>query len=402
MFRRRDAQLRPPPPPPSPPPSPPQHEADEATLHQLLLDMGMPADLASQLPACALSEPLRKLGATKIGHRQRILALMRQKAAAAAVAAAASEPSPPDLTEAAQTSPPSSSSSLSELHVPRRLFTFWHADPSTPKARASADEELVKCCFGLMKRQNPAWEFRVLTPACTDLPPPPVADATALTGAQLADWYRLCALALYGGVYLDATCITLQPLEAWVDLKSDAVQGFTLVSDLDTMESWAIAAPSGSAFLGRWRDEFGSALRMGTREYCSGLPSGVISAGLRPSLPYLTIHAAWRVARAAMPHDAPHRLLSPVEAGRPYRHLAEANWDSPESVRLLFAKSAEELASCSGPLIKLRGKERDSVQPLATYGRASALARALLSSTVPSTVVERMAFLRLGLDPDAR
>lgn len=381
------------------PPSPPHFsDADERTLHQLLLDMGMPADLASELPASTLTEPLRKLGATKIGHRQRILSLMRQKASASTNSSTSDAP-PLDLSDETPTLP-SASSSVPSVRVPRRLFTFWHTDPSAPKARASADEELVKCCFGLMKRQHPDWEFRVLTPACTDLPPPPVADPTTLTGAQLADWYRLCALALYGGVYLDATCITLQPLETWVDLHLDAVQGFTLVSDLDTMESWAIAAPSGSIFLAKWRDEFGSALRMGTKEYCNGLSAGVISAGLRPSLPYLTIHAAWRVVRAAMPHST-HRLLSPVEAGRPYRHLAEANWDSPKSVRLLFAKSAEELAASSGPLIKLRGKERDSVQPLATYGRTSALARALLSSTIPSTVVERMSFLRLGLDPDA-
>ena len=92
-------------------------------------------------------------------------------------------------------------------------------------------------------------------------------------------------------------------------------------------------------------------------------------------------------------------LRSPVEAGGPYRYLAETCWDSPAAVAALFAKDAAALSST--PLVKLRGKERDSAQPLASYGRGSALARALLGATVPTTVTERMAFVRCGLDPDA-
>ena len=94
------------------------------------------------------------------------------------------------------------------------------------------------------------------------------------------------------------------------------------------------------------------------------------------------------------------RLRSPVEAGHPYRFLAECRWDSPKAVAALFRKGGAELAGV--PLLKLRGRERDTVQALASYGRESALARALMSATVPATVTERLAFVRLGLDPDAR
>ena len=359
----------------------------------------MPADLAAALPASDLADALRKIGVGKIGQRQRVLALLHQRAAASAanplakhtaVASAAWSAAPLESTAAA--SPPPSS----PCAIPRRLFTFWHADPNAPRARAAADEELVRCCLARMRLANPTWEVRVLTPACDDLPPTPV-PVESLTGAQLADWYRLAGLSAYGGVYLDATCICLQSLESWVDVSTCAVQGFTLVSDLTTMESWAIAAPAASAFLAAWRDEFAKALRTGTKAYCASLHGSVISRGLRPSLPYLAIHAAWCVVRAAMP-DAPFLLHSPVEAGRPYRFLAERNWESADAVSSLFAKTAEELAVT--PLIKLRGKERDSVVALATYGRASGLARALLGSTVPATVTERLAFVRVGLDPD--
>ena len=162
----------------------------------------------------------------------------------------------------------------------------------------------------------------------------------------------------------------------------------------------AQAAPPKHPFVRAWRDEFRTALTEGVARYCHSLPYELITPGLKPSLEhgYLAIHAAWRAARARLP-DTPFRLASPVERCGPYRYLAAANWDSPAAVQRLFEAPAEDLAAT--PLIKLRGRERDSVQPLASYGRSSALARALMASTIPSTVVERMSFLRLGLDPDA-
>ena len=92
------------------------------------------------------------------------------------------------------------------------------------------------------------------------------------------------------------------------------------------------------------------------------------------------------------------QLQSPVEINGPYRHLACALWDSSQSIEALFTMSSDELRAI--PLIKLRGKERDAIAPIASYGRGSALARALLQATVPSTVTQRLAFVRLGLDPD--
>jgi hypothetical protein len=179
-----------------------------------------------------------------------------------------------------------------------------------------------------------------------------------------------------------------------------ACQGFLFVSDLDTMESWAIAAPPHHPFVCAWRDEFGVALTTGVTKYCRSLPAHVVSAGLRPSLEhgYLAIHAAWRAVRARLPSTS-FVLTSPVEVCGPYRFLAETNWDSPQAVVALFGKSEAQLRAT--PLIKLRGKERDSAQPLASYGRSSALAKALLGATTPAPVTERLAFVRCGLDPDA-
>lgn len=281
--------------------------------------------------------------------------------------------------------------------IPRILFTFWDAEPP----------ELVKCCIALMRQRNPRWEVRQLTYGCAGLPTPPTPRAT-LSGAQQADWYRLHALAEHGGVYLDATCVTLGPIEEWVDVGRAAVQGFEYDCDGATLESWAIAAPRGSALVAAWRDEFARAVSLGhdarglLGPYCERLPAGVVTPRLRDSLPYLAIHAAWRVARRSRAAaDEEVVLLPALEVGRPYRYLALHSWDSASAVADLFAApSAEESAALAAtPLLKLRGKERQHVRRLAEYGRRSWLARSLLGATVPETMAERLAWIACGLEP---
>ena len=348
---------------------------EEHALLSALRATGMPADIAAVDPR--VQAHLKEQGIRKIGQRHRMLSLLRQL------------PMTPALSLGTNVGCPST--------IPRRLFTFWHND--TPP-------ELVKCCIALMRKRNPEWSVTILHPGISGLPLPPVASTDELSGALQADWYRLAALSEYGGVYLDASCVVLLPIESWVCLSSGAVQGFQLVHDGQTMESWAIAAPAGCPFLTEWRDEFAGALRMGLNErgllgpYCKALMEclpGLISSGLRPSLPYLAIHAAWCAVRARMP-DAPIRLLPTVERGGPYRHLAEHRWESKPAVAALFAKDAAALAAT--PLIKLRGAEREVVGALGTYGRTSWLARELLGATTPTTMAERMTFLRCGLELD--
>ena len=360
-------------------PARPTGKDDEALLAlalKVLRDLRLPADLAGNDPK-VLTRPLTDVGCTKLGERLRITALLHRHRVSHPVPMVG----PASAFGAAPATPGG---------IPRRLFTYWH-DQAPP--------ELVRCCISLMRQRNTGWELRVIHPGCTDLPAPPV-PLESLMGSHQADWYRLAALAEYGGVYLDSTCVTLQPLEEWVEVSCGAVQGFLFVPDGETMESWAIAAPRGSAFVREWFTEFGRALRVGVKSYCHSLPPGVVSAGLRPSLEdgYLAIHAAWRVVRARQPATA-FRLHAATELGRPYRYLAECLWQSAPAVEALFGKTAEELAHT--PLIKLRGFEREATRPLRLYGASSHLARTLLSATVPRTVTERLAFLACGLDlPD--
>ena len=181
--------LRPSRPAPSRAPTRPAAKDDEVLLAaglKVLRELQLPADLAGNDPA-VMARPLASAGYSKLGERLRISALLHRHRV--------SHPVPmigPGSTFGTAPAAPGS--------IPRRLFTYWH-DQTPP--------ELVKCCVSLMKQRNPGWEVRVLHTRCPDLPPPPV-PLESLMGSHQADWYRLAALAEYGGVYLDSTCVTLR------------------------------------------------------------------------------------------------------------------------------------------------------------------------------------------------
>lgn len=100
--------------------------------------------------------------------------------------------------------------------LPRRIFTFWHDERPPP---------LVCCCIALMRRRHPDWKVILLHSEMEGMPPPPV-DLEHCAPQMKADWYRLAVLARHGGVWLDASTVTLRSVEDWVDSASGALQGF--------------------------------------------------------------------------------------------------------------------------------------------------------------------------------
>lgn len=157
------------------------------------------------------------------------------------------------------------------------------------------------------------------------------------------------------------------------------------------METWAFAAPREHPLLLAWRDEFGKALSMGFD--ARGLPGPYcemvgceMPEGLRKSLPYLALHAAWRRARASLETAPELRLASAVAKGAPLHHLAEAGWDSRGALAALFAADAGALADT--PLLKLRSVERKNLPPLSALAqRGSWLAATLTAALVAESII---------------
>lgn len=263
--------------------------------------------------------------------------------------------------------------------IPRILYTFWH-EPH------EAIDEFVAACISALRQSIPiGWEFRVLHGGEDDLEPPPV-PASTLSPALLSDWYRLTALRKTGGVYMDASCIALHSPEYWVDMHSASLQGFVCRLDDETMESWALACPQSDTFVVHWHDELRRAITRGVDAYCEELCelsdrstefSGMVTDGLRPALPYLTVHATWRVARLALP-NAPVRLRPSVAPGGPMFYLRLFRYDSLMAISAIFASDAGAELTEGAPFLKLRRCERECVPPLASLGRGSWLARKLV------------------------
>ena len=92
---------------------------------------------------------------------------------------------------------------------------------------------------------------------------------------HVADWFRLQCLAEHGGVWLDASVLCLQPLEAWVDMREDtALQAFDApIRRAGIMENWALACAPGCAFARALAEEMQVCATVGHTEYRASLPS---------------------------------------------------------------------------------------------------------------------------------
>ncbi|KOO52859.1 capsular biosynthesis protein [Chrysochromulina tobinii] len=175
--------------------------------------------------------------------------------------------------------------------------------------------------------------------AALGLDPPPDSPAGIADPSQLqhnADWYRVEALARYGGVYMDASNVNLLPLETWVNVSSSAVQGFQRPMEtrytsegamsegvLSEMENWAIAAPVDSRFMARWRDHYAEALAEGLDAYVAR-QDNITMGALKVAEGYLAQHVGWVLTRNELSEqEAPTHLVSSTDEGRPFHFMIE-------------------------------------------------------------------------------
>lgn len=208
------------------------------------------------------------------------------------------------------------------MGIPKLLFTYW----SDPSGDGKPPPPFVRACMRHMREINPTWTFRCLTDddVCA------VPGLQSLSVQHRSDWARCCALSEYGGVWLDASVVCVRPIEAWVDMSSDSVQGFSASWDETVLENWAFAAPPRSAFMAAWKDELRKACRAGHAAYCQSIPRHVVPETLWPQLPYLTMHAAFCVVRARCPGLVTMQPSAAVDG--PFHHLRVNGWRADRAV----------------------------------------------------------------------
>jgi hypothetical protein len=271
--------------------------------------------------------------------------------------------------------------------VPRRILMFWDVPDAMPTIAAQS--------IAHIRALHPGWSVDVLSDADV---PADRDDVRALGPEHRADWMRLHSLSNGGGVWLDATCILVQPVTSWVDLDNAGGYGFYGFAPpwagnnwkairegrichtpppvvawpwaprgrpTDVVENWAFAVPADGGVAGPWFREFDRAVRLGLDEYCRvvqpDLPDCLRGTG---HLPYLTMHAAFAVLRTRGVIAA--RDVCSRPSGLPVGPFAlheRLRWDADAVTAALdgWLLAAE---TCGHVMCKLRGVERRRVARL--------------------------------------
>ena len=245
--------------------------------------------------------------------------------------------------------------------IPRIIWCHWDSEATLPPSVAAMLEK--------RRSLHPDWEIRLVTDATIrdwlphDAPP---VDLTQLRPEHRSDWLRLALLDRYGGVWMDASTITNQPITPlWAaatashaDYCGFWIEGTTTRPEFPVIENWFIMVPCGSRVLRRWRAEFERALRLGFPAYKQDLKTrGVdcqrIFSATDPDDVYLTQHAAFQAVLQKSPDRDAQFLLHRAEDTM-FRIHTECDWDS-ECMRAAFGDKARMEAI---PYIKLRGGDR--------------------------------------------
>ena len=202
--------------------------------------------------------------------------------------------------------------------VPRVLYTYWEG-PMNP---------IVATCLTNMRRLNPDWQVVIANRSTCEA----ICDKQCPTGMSnwrqqsVSDWFRLQCLAAHGGVWLDATCLCLKPLEAWVDVNLPGVlQGFEApIKKKGLLENWALACPPGCLFVQAWAKELDRCAHLGRANYRQTLPPYAFpgKGAIRFELPYFTTHQAALKILQEHP-EFPVRMSSSRAHGGPFDYSLE-------------------------------------------------------------------------------
>jgi Capsular polysaccharide synthesis protein len=197
--------------------------------------------------------------------------------------------------------------------IPRVLYTYWEGP----------EEPLVSLCLESMRRQNPGWRLVVAKRASCEAicgRALPAEAAREWRECHVADWFRIQCLAAYGGVWLDASCLCLRPLEAWVDTaEAAALQGFDapLPRKRGILTNWALACAPGCLFARAWAEEMHACAGLGLAAYRKTFPVGAVfgDGAEKYNNVYFSMHRAASKIRLEHP-DYPLRVLPSRDGGR--------------------------------------------------------------------------------------
>ena len=125
--------------------------------------------------------------------------------------------------------------------LPRRIWTLWAQGlahmPAVPRA-----------CVETWTAHNPDWDVKILTAETLHHWVDPLLcepAANSLRPYRLSELARVNLLARHGGVWVDATCYCMKPLDQWLaDCLDSSFFAFSRPGPDRLMASWFLASPS--------------------------------------------------------------------------------------------------------------------------------------------------------------
>lgn len=136
--------------------------------------------------------------------------------------------------------------------LPKTIWILWLQGIETAPP-------IVKACVTSWQRLNATWTIHVLTRESLADFLPEVSDPNSILSMQLSDAtysdiVRIELLSRYGGVWVDATCYCLQPLDNWLDgMLSGGFFAFERPVPTRMISSWFLAATQSSHIVHEWR-----------------------------------------------------------------------------------------------------------------------------------------------------
>lgn len=138
------------------------------------------------------------------------------------------------------------------MEIPKKIWLLWlqGLEEAPP---------VVKACYTSWKERNPTWEVVLLTEENLKEFCPreifPLLDAGNISNQAISDIIRINLLATHGGVWADATCFCVSPLDDW--LKPYSANGFFAFSYAEgapvAISSWFLAGRPDSYLVREFR-----------------------------------------------------------------------------------------------------------------------------------------------------
>lgn len=225
------------------------------------------------------------------------------------------------------------------MSIPKIIHTYWDGKKSP----------FTEECFKRMRSLNPEWTVKIHNidtfKAITDLDIP--------TPQKRANILRIHYILNEGGVWADANCYFIKPIHEFIDLESSNVIGYSAPWQDNVLENWFFAAPPRHPLVEAWRNEYMYAHQIGLEEYKTKVPEWLKEENIYNHLPYLTMHACYRVVSKRTGLKA---VLTKSVLG-PFKYLYTNNNDTGKAVLTICTSPIDTTV----PFYKIRGPERSVV-----------------------------------------